>query len=133
MGDGVRAHRTTEQPCTHIAENGVHDGGRCIAFCITCVVSWIIFCFHTPPIQFPAKFVPRAIFLYPACLASTSTPAGSKEKHKIVKNLEVDFWDNEIEKDMLKIDVGDARDQMKRWGYARIGLSTMMAQGMGQV
>ena len=67
------------------------------------------FHFHTPSmIQLPVRFVPRATFLYPACLASPSTPAGSKGKDEMVKNIEVDLGDNEIEKDMLEIDVRDA-------------------------
>ena len=65
------------------------------------------FHYYTPShIQLPIKFVPRATFLYPAHSASTSTPAGLKAEHEIVQDFEVDFGDNEIERDMLEIDVG---------------------------
>ena len=60
----------------------------------------------------PIKFIPKPSFLYPK---QSPSPAQAPSKGKeVMRNLEEDYGDNEIEDDMLKIDVrGMAKSPIK--------------------
>ena len=62
---------------------------------------WQTFCFSSPLAKSPIKFIPKPSFLYPKQFPS---PAQALSKGKeVMRNLEEDFGDNEIEDDMLKL------------------------------